>query len=118
MGGPIYIGTTIINEVGELKLGDVNVVAAYVGDTLVFPSTTTTTTTSTTTTTTTAAPTTTTSTTTTTTTEVPATTTTTTTTTTSTTTTTTTIPIYSFCTGYDASDCCIATTDYTNNCNL
>ena len=38
--------------------------------------------------------------------------------TTSTTTTTTTIPVYSYCTGYDASNCCTAITDYTNNCNL
>jgi hypothetical protein len=63
----------------------------------------------TTTTTTTAAPTTTTtSTTTTTTTAAP--------TTTSTTTTTTTTPVYSYCTGYDATDCCVAESDYITNC--
>jgi hypothetical protein len=74
--------------------------------------TTTTTTAAPTTTTTTAAPTTTTtSTTTTTTTAAP-----TTTTTTSTTTTTTTTPVYSYCTGYDATDCCIAQSDYITNC--
>ena len=95
MGGPIYIGTTEINEVGELKLGGSNVLAAYVGDVKVFPLTTTTTTTTTTT-------------------EAPVTTT----TTTSTTTTTTTIPVYSYCTGYDATNCCVAITDFTNNCYL
>jgi hypothetical protein len=74
--------------------------------------TTTTTTAAPTTTTTTAAPTTTTtSTTTTTTTAAP-----TTTTTTSTTTTTTTTPVYSYCTGYDATDCCRAQSDYITNC--
>jgi len=41
------------------------------------------------------------------------------TTTTSTTTTTTTVaPSYQYCCGYDASNCCTAITDYTNNCNL
>ena len=43
---------------------------------------------------------------------------TTTTTTTSTTTTTTTAAVYEFCCGYDASDCCVAITDYNTNCNL
>jgi hypothetical protein len=40
------------------------------------------------------------------------------TTTTSTTSTTTTAAVYEFCCGYDASDCCVAITDYTLNCNL
>jgi len=69
-------------------------------------------TTTTTTSTTTAAPTTTTtSTTTSTTTAAP-----TTTTTSTTTSTTTTIPVYSYCTGYDATDCCVAESDYSINC--
>jgi hypothetical protein len=40
------------------------------------------------------------------------------TTTTSTTTTTTTAAVYEFCCGYDASDCCVAITDYNLNCGL
>jgi hypothetical protein len=40
------------------------------------------------------------------------------TTTTSTTTTTTTAAVYEFCCGYDASDCCVAITDYNTNCGL
>jgi len=92
------VGTTLIDTIGQLKLGSSNVLAVYDGNVQVFPAsttTTTTTTTSTTSTTTTAAPTTT-STTTSTTTAAPTTTSTTTTTTTaaptttSTTTTTTT----------------------------
>ena len=99
--GSLRIGTTLVDTIGQLKLGSSNVLAVYDGNVQVFPApttTTTTTTTSTTSTTTTAAPTTTTSTTTTTTTAAPTTTTSTTTstttvaptTTTSTTTTTTT----------------------------
>jgi len=86
--GKLYVGNVLRDTVGQLKIGNTDVLKGYVGDVLVFPqptTTTTTTTTSTTTTTTTLS--TTTSTTTTTTTIVP---TTTTTTTTSTTTTTTT----------------------------
>ena len=94
--GSLRIGTTLLDTIGQLKLGSSNVLAVYDGNVQVFPApttTTTTTTTSTTSTTTTAAPTTT-STTTSTTTAAPTTSTTTTTTTaaptTSTTTTTTT----------------------------
>jgi len=60
MGGPIKIGNVTIDTIGQLKVGNTNVEAAYVGSEQVFPAgttTTTTTTTSTTTTTTTAAPT-------------------------------------------------------------
>jgi hypothetical protein len=89
--GSLRIGTTLVDTIGQLKLGSSNVLAVYDGNVQVFPAPTTTT--STTTTTTTAVPTT--STTTTTTTIAPTTSTTTTTTTaapttTSTTTTTTT----------------------------
>ena len=28
------------------------------------------------------------------------------------------IPVYQYCCGYDASDCCLAITDYETNCNL
>ena len=83
--GSLRIGTTLVDTIGQLKLGSSNVLAVYDGNVQVFPApttTTTTTTTSTTTTTTTAEPTTTTSTTTTTTTAEPTTTTSTTTTTT------------------------------------
>ena len=82
--GKLYVGNVLRDTVGQLKIGNANVLKGYVGDVLVFPqptTTTTTTTTSTTTTTTTTVPTTT-STTTTTTTAVPTTTTSTTTTTT------------------------------------
>ena len=100
--GSLRIGTTLVDTIGQLKLGSSNVLAVYDGNVQVFPApttttTTTTTTTSTTTSTTTAAPTTTTSTTSTTTTaptttSTTSTTTTAPTTTTSTTSTTTTAP--------------------------
>jgi hypothetical protein len=53
MGGPIKIGNVTIDTIGQLKVGSVNVQAAYVGSEQVFPTGTTTTTTTTTSTTTT-----------------------------------------------------------------
>ena len=107
--GKLYVGNVLRGTVGQLKIGNTNVLKGYVGNILVFPqptsttTTTTTTTTTSTTTTTTTAPPTTTSTTTTTTTITPGTTTT---TTAAPATTTTTAPVYS-----------ISSTSDTNACN-
>jgi hypothetical protein len=87
--GKLYVGNVLRDTVGQLKIGNANVLEGYVGNVLVFPQPTTTTTTTTSTTTTTTTLSTTTSTTTTTTTAAP-------TTTTSTTTTTTTQAVVNF----------------------